>query len=58
MTKELELEAEKYSSFENDYVPLVGGKYNFNEGYKKTFIAGATSDVAKKYWYKQFKKEL
>lgn len=41
--KELELEAEEYSSYDNNYVPLVSGEHDFNEGYKRTFIAGATS---------------
>ena len=51
MNKELELEAEKY------YKENVEGEPLTYETPIHCFIAGATSDVAKKYWYKQFEKE-
>ena len=48
--KELELEAEKY------YKENVEGEPLTYETPIHCFIAGATSDAAKQYWYKQFKK--
>lgn len=49
--KELELEAEKY------YKENVEGEPLTYETPIHCFIAGATSDAAKQYWYKQFKKQ-
>lgn len=51
MNKELELEAEKY------YKENVEGEPLTYETPIHCFIAGATSDAAKKYWYKQFEKQ-
>ena len=51
MDKELELEAEKY------YKENVEGEPLTYETPIHCFIAGATSDAAKKYWYKQFEKQ-
>ena len=53
MSKELEIEAEKANGYAYYGKPL-GEKYlAFNEG----FIAGATSNSAKEYWYKQFENQ-
>ena len=49
--KELELEAEKY------YKENVEGEPLTYETPIHCFIAGATSDAAKQYWYKQFEKQ-
>ena len=45
--KELELEAEKYRK------NFIEGNININD----IFIAGATSNAAKEYWYEQFEKQ-
>lgn len=51
MDKELELEAEKY------YKENIEGEPLTYETPIHCFIAGATSDAAKQYWYKQFEKQ-
>jgi hypothetical protein len=37
----LEEVAEKYASYDNDYVQLADGEHDFNEEYKNAFINGA-----------------
>ena len=44
---DLNKEAEEYSSYVNDYVPLQFGIHDYNEGYKNSFIAGANSKYVK-----------
>jgi len=51
MDKEFELEAEKY------YKENVEGEPLTYETPIHCFIAGATSDAAKQYWYNQFEKQ-
>jgi hypothetical protein len=43
VTKQETLEevAEKYASYNNDYVKFADGEHDFNEGYKNAFINGA-----------------
>ena len=42
MKKEtLEEAAERYASYDNDYVQLADGEHDFNEEYKNAFINGA-----------------
>lgn len=52
--KELELEAEKYAEHQFKGLADKSGKFEC----VNDFIAGATSDAAKKYWYKKLKKYL
>lgn len=57
--KDFELEAEKYAQTQcedmyND-IGLTGAEWGWET--KKDFIAGATSNAAKEYWYKEFEKE-
>ena len=44
---DLNKEAEEYSSYVNDYVPLQFGSHDYNEGYKNSFIAGTNSKYVK-----------
>ena len=37
----LEEAAERYASYNNDYVQLANGEHDFNEEYKNAFINGA-----------------
>jgi hypothetical protein len=54
---ELEAEAEKYSDYSNDNIPLsFGGKYN--ESHKRTFIAGAKSKFVERQKLEFAKTEL
>jgi hypothetical protein len=60
MKKELKLEAEKYARRfeENEQSGYNGESLSIEDKMEmEAFIAGATSNSAKKYWYKEFEKQ-